>query len=252
MTTPRPRHRAALRSAAGAGVGGLGPRRRAGSRACMPTGLYARALLIIIAPMVILQSVVAFVFMERHWNTVTRRLSAAVTQDIAALIDIYKRYPQDARLRPSSAASRQQRLGLDGRFPARRRPAAGRAEAVLLAARPGAVGGDPPADRPAVLDRHGRPLEPGRDPHPARRRGDAGVRAAQRRLCVELGDLPAVDGRHLAGAARPSRSCSCATRSGRSCGSPTRRRASARAARCRASGRAARARCGAPRSPSSR
>src|SRR5256885_6976991 len=53
----------------------------------MPTGLYGRALLIIIVPMVILQSVVAFVFMERHWNTVTRRLSAAVTQDIAALID---------------------------------------------------------------------------------------------------------------------------------------------------------------------
>ena len=50
----------------------------------MPTGLYARALLIMIVPMVILQSVVAFVFMERHWNTVTRRLSAAVVQDIAA------------------------------------------------------------------------------------------------------------------------------------------------------------------------
>ncbi|WP_204307712.1 hypothetical protein, partial [Klebsiella pneumoniae] len=33
----------------------------------MPKGLYARALLIIIVPMVILQSVVAFVFMERHW-----------------------------------------------------------------------------------------------------------------------------------------------------------------------------------------
>ena len=56
-------------------------------KAWMPTGLYARALLIMIVPMVILQSVVAFVFMERHWNTVTRRLSAAVTQDIAALID---------------------------------------------------------------------------------------------------------------------------------------------------------------------
>jgi two-component system osmolarity sensor histidine kinase EnvZ len=61
----------------------------------MPTGLYARSLLIIIVPMVILQSVVAFVFMERHWNTVTRRLSAAVTQDIAALIEIYRNYPQD-------------------------------------------------------------------------------------------------------------------------------------------------------------
>ena len=42
----------------------------------MPKGLYARALLIIIAPMVILQSVVAFVFMERHWNLVTQQLSA--------------------------------------------------------------------------------------------------------------------------------------------------------------------------------
>jgi len=61
----------------------------------MPTGLYARALLIMIVPMVILQTVVAFVFMERHWNTVTRRLSAAVVQDIAALIDVYKSYPQD-------------------------------------------------------------------------------------------------------------------------------------------------------------
>jgi two-component system osmolarity sensor histidine kinase EnvZ len=64
-------------------------------KSMMPTGLYGRALLIIIMPMVILQSVVAFVFMERHWNTVTRRLSAAVTQDIAALIDIYGSFPQD-------------------------------------------------------------------------------------------------------------------------------------------------------------
>ena len=63
----------------------------------MPTGLYARALLIIIAPMVILQSVVAFVFMERHWNSVTQKLSASVVADIAALIDIYRGYPQDAQ-----------------------------------------------------------------------------------------------------------------------------------------------------------
>jgi len=61
----------------------------------MPKGLYARALLIIIVPMVVLQSVVAFVFMERHWNLVTQRLSAVVVQDIAALIEIYKGYPQD-------------------------------------------------------------------------------------------------------------------------------------------------------------
>jgi two-component system osmolarity sensor histidine kinase EnvZ len=77
----------------------------------MPKGLYARALLIIIVPMVILQSVVAFVFMERHWNTVTRHLSAAVVQDIAALIDIYKIYPQD-KDRVQLRRIAQERLGL--------------------------------------------------------------------------------------------------------------------------------------------
>jgi two-component system, OmpR family, osmolarity sensor histidine kinase EnvZ len=76
----------------------------------MPAGLYARSLLIIIMPMVILQSVVAFVFMERHWNTVTRRLSAAVTQDISALIDIYKSFPDADKAQIHRLA--QDRLGL--------------------------------------------------------------------------------------------------------------------------------------------
>ncbi len=77
----------------------------------MPTGLYARALLIMIVPMVVLQSVVAFVFMERHWNTVTRRLSHAVVQDVASLIDVYKVYPQD-KDRAQIRRIAQQRLGL--------------------------------------------------------------------------------------------------------------------------------------------
>ena len=59
----------------------------------MPKGLYARALIIIIAPIVVLEGVVAFVFMERHWQAVTRRLSEATARDIAALIDIYEEYP---------------------------------------------------------------------------------------------------------------------------------------------------------------
>jgi two-component system osmolarity sensor histidine kinase EnvZ len=77
----------------------------------LPKGLYARALLIIIAPMVILQSVVAFVFMERHWTLVTQRLSAGVVQDIAALIDVYRGYPQDADQQQIRRIA-QERLGL--------------------------------------------------------------------------------------------------------------------------------------------
>ncbi|MBS9478594.1 two-component sensor histidine kinase [Ancylobacter sp. VKM B-3255] len=62
----------------------------------MPKGLYARSLIIIVTPMVILQSVLAFVFMERHYNTVTRRLSAAVSQDITAISDLAATFPTSA------------------------------------------------------------------------------------------------------------------------------------------------------------
>jgi len=55
-----------------------------------PKGLYARALIIIIAPIVLLESVVAFTFMERHWNQVTRRLSEATARNIAAVVDLYE------------------------------------------------------------------------------------------------------------------------------------------------------------------
>lgn len=55
-----------------------------------PKGLYARALIIIIAPIVLLESVVAFTFMERHWNQVTRRLSEATARDMSAIVDLYE------------------------------------------------------------------------------------------------------------------------------------------------------------------
>ena len=59
----------------------------------MPKRLYARALIIVIAPMILLQSLIAFVFMERHWLTVTQRLSTAVVRDISAVIDMVETYP---------------------------------------------------------------------------------------------------------------------------------------------------------------
>ena len=78
----------------------------------MPKGLYARSLLIVILPMVILQSVVTYTFMERHWQLVTFRLSAAVVQDIGAMIDLYQADPRPEMLeRLAPVASK--RLGLD-------------------------------------------------------------------------------------------------------------------------------------------
>jgi two-component system osmolarity sensor histidine kinase EnvZ len=77
----------------------------------LPKGLYARALLIIIVPMVVLQSLVAFMFVGRQWSVVNYYLSSAVTRDIATLIDVYKTYPQGAD-RAQLRRIAQDRLGL--------------------------------------------------------------------------------------------------------------------------------------------
>jgi two-component system, OmpR family, osmolarity sensor histidine kinase EnvZ len=77
----------------------------------MPKGLYARALIIIIAPMVLLQSVLTFVFLERHWQTVTRRLSTVTVQNIAMLMDLYQTNPSDANIEMLSRLAGQN-LGL--------------------------------------------------------------------------------------------------------------------------------------------
>lgn len=77
----------------------------------LPKGLYARALIIIITPIVILQSVLVLVFMERHWEFVTRRLSNATVQDISMLISLYETYPfKDGYIRLTDMA--RQDLGL--------------------------------------------------------------------------------------------------------------------------------------------
>jgi two-component system, OmpR family, osmolarity sensor histidine kinase EnvZ len=68
----------------------------------LPKGLYARSLLIVIVPMVLLQTAVAYVFMQRHWELVTHRLSAAVARDVGAMVDLYSAIPpggDDKRLR---------------------------------------------------------------------------------------------------------------------------------------------------------
>jgi two-component system, OmpR family, osmolarity sensor histidine kinase EnvZ len=81
----------------------------------LPKGLYARALIIMILPMLILQSVVAYVFLERHWSLVTQRLSAGVVSDIAALIEVHRNFPQD---RDNTQLRRiaQEKLGLQVDF----------------------------------------------------------------------------------------------------------------------------------------
>ena len=73
----------------------------------LPRGLFGRSLIIIVAPMVLLQGVVTYVFFERDLDTTTRRLARDVAADVALLATLEDSTPtleRDARARAVGAA----------------------------------------------------------------------------------------------------------------------------------------------------
>ena len=64
-------------------------------RRLTPKGLFWRSLLILLLPMILLQGVVAYIFFERHWDTVSRRLALGVTGDIIHVMRTVQKYPKD-------------------------------------------------------------------------------------------------------------------------------------------------------------
>ena len=52
----------------------------------LPKTLFGRALLIIVTPLVLMQAFSAYVFYDRHWDIMTRRLVHSLASDIAILI----------------------------------------------------------------------------------------------------------------------------------------------------------------------
>ena len=54
----------------------------------LPKTLFGRSLLIIVMPLIILQLVSTWIFYDRHWDTITRRLSSAIAGDIAVTLQL--------------------------------------------------------------------------------------------------------------------------------------------------------------------
>jgi len=81
----------------------------------LPRSLFGRAVFIIVLPLVLVQAVAIFVFYDRVWETVTRRLTQAVAGEIAMTIDTWQRTP-DAEARAATLASAAARLGLFSEF----------------------------------------------------------------------------------------------------------------------------------------
>ena len=54
----------------------------------LPKSFFGRSVLIIIMPLLLVQLVSAWIFYDRHWTTITRRLAAAVASEISLIIDL--------------------------------------------------------------------------------------------------------------------------------------------------------------------
>jgi two-component system osmolarity sensor histidine kinase EnvZ len=53
----------------------------------LPRTLFGRSLLIIVSPLILLQIISTHIFYDRHWDTITRRLSNAIVGEIAMVME---------------------------------------------------------------------------------------------------------------------------------------------------------------------
>ena len=73
----------------------------------LPRGLFGRSLIIIVAPIVLLQAIIAYVFFERDLETTTRRLARDVAADMAMLVALEDTSQGPDRERLRMLAARQ-------------------------------------------------------------------------------------------------------------------------------------------------
>ena len=75
----------------------IGDRPAAGRRSlikrALPRSLFGRSLLIIVTPLILLQLISTWIFYDRHWETVARRLAGGVAGDIAMMIETMTTLP---------------------------------------------------------------------------------------------------------------------------------------------------------------
>jgi two-component system osmolarity sensor histidine kinase EnvZ len=78
----------------------------------MPRALFPRSLIIIVAPMVILQAIVSYIFFERDLDSTTRRMARAAASDIALLIAQEDTYESPMREKLRALAAKHLRYDL--------------------------------------------------------------------------------------------------------------------------------------------
>lgn len=59
----------------------------------LPRSLFGRSLMIIVTPMILVQVISTYVFYDRHWDLITRRLSGAVAGELAFVVELLAEEP---------------------------------------------------------------------------------------------------------------------------------------------------------------
>jgi two-component system, OmpR family, osmolarity sensor histidine kinase EnvZ len=62
----------------------------------VPRSLFSRSLLIVLMPLLILQAVLAYIFYERHWDSVTRWLASGFAGEVGLVVELLQAAPTAA------------------------------------------------------------------------------------------------------------------------------------------------------------
>lgn len=72
----------------------------------LPKTLFGRSLLIIVTPLILMQAISTFVFFDRHWDTMTRRLAHMLAGDISFVVDAMSPLPPPDEVKDISRRAR--------------------------------------------------------------------------------------------------------------------------------------------------
>jgi two-component system, OmpR family, osmolarity sensor histidine kinase EnvZ len=78
----------------------------------LPAGLYQRSLLIVVVPIVLMQSIMVGIILDRHWDSVTKVLARSLAREISLVIDLYDRSDKTVQAIENLRAMTNERLRL--------------------------------------------------------------------------------------------------------------------------------------------
>ena len=79
----------------------------------LPKSLFARAVLILVLPMILVQLVVAIIFFDRHWQEISSHLGRALAAEMGYIVSLYMEQPGELGLRQAQYAGRAMHISIN-------------------------------------------------------------------------------------------------------------------------------------------